>query len=633
MFETLKKPQVKKFLLIASIFTVVVEILLLFVAAFPFDFAAYTYQIKQFYDFGVSPLFYWNKGSLLLGVFFLQYSAYELVLYIFHLAKDQPALLFFFMKLPLLFAHLTIGYIIHKLIEYRDKDLAISGLFLWLINPLILWMVGIQAQYAVLSILLVFIALFFLIKNSPKWAFLFLGFSVGIYYYTLIYFPFLLLYYFDRKTKKVLLQFIGVFIIGIVINFLPYFFNSNLLNDLTTSLLHHTSPDAPIFQKEIFLPNFSLFTYPAIELTGIPPSNFSTSGLFKFFSYFTFLALIVVSIYTVGIWFLKFIKKKEYQYEHLMRDLLVSTCLLLLFIGKFQTHYLVFISPFILIYFFLYREKDLLFIYFILPIFAILSSVGKQNIGIYFLNTIHWGDFSLWLNFSPKTLALNGFVCLIFIISLVTICLIRKKQKTHSKRNALFPVLILVYIPVYFFIFVGTLLGISSFGHTAPWENKLASDGNVYRFQFQLAEDKDTSNLLQTTYIANLKNRDFIEKNLLKNETIKFFYLELSFPTRKLDPKVNLNECHPNTVYHSTLGNTTMQFPIECYHLGVINSLSIENNNQDTDESLNLSLNHKHRIEKYPFNKKIGIIVGAMSILITSLISISLYKKYYGLFK
>src|SRR5262249_37178984 len=100
----------------------------------------------------------------------------------------------------------------------------------------------------------------------------------------------------------------------------------------------------------------------------------------------------------------------------LTRDMLQCLILFLLFLGKIQSHYLIWFFPILLVFIFLSDADNLIFFYFLLGILPLFSILGSLNLGIYFLDVIPWGFINLFLGHDQYTLAWNGFVIMLILL-------------------------------------------------------------------------------------------------------------------------------------------------------------------------------------------------------------------------
>lgn len=128
----------------------------------------------------------------------------------------------FIFKMASVLIHVLNSYLIYKITK-SNKYMLIYGL-----NPLVLIELLSNVHNDIYLILFILVALYFLVqKNNIYFTVIFLALSICIKYSTILIIPFILIYYFRKKSipKRIAFCFIsGISIIAIVVIFyLPYF--------------------------------------------------------------------------------------------------------------------------------------------------------------------------------------------------------------------------------------------------------------------------------------------------------------------------------------------------------------------------------------------------------------------------
>jgi hypothetical protein len=468
-----------------------IKIVVIFSTSYPFDFASYVYQIRQYYNYNIPSIFLWNKGVILLALFHIQYSIYIGIVWFFQLVQDNVLLLHFVYKIPFFFADILIGIYLYRLVALFNRDIFYCrGIFLlWIANPLVFWIVEIQGQYGILGVLFAMASLFYLLKGKHNLSFILLGLGCSVYYYPFIFLPAYILYLyfkhqdFSLKTLGKLGIPISFFLITLVFSFSPYLFKPDYTLSLKNSLLHHSAPDAAVNIKEILLPDFSLFKTPYLLSTGEEPSNLTSPIYFNYISKTTLIGLLIILIYYLVQFYVYVIKrKKTYGTNELLTDCLVLLLTFLVFVAKFQPHYFLWAVPLWLIFLFYKNQIKSVSLIYLVSILVVVTSLAKYNLGIFFLDLVSWGQINFWLNLSTTTISVLRFVCVFILIVLIFFISRDKLKKLSLFRHLNLSMLIaalLFFILVSFFGFKAMLL--TTQGHLPV---RLSSDKNLMNYYF-----------------------------------------------------------------------------------------------------------------------------------------------------
>ncbi|MBL0686868.1 MAG: hypothetical protein JJV94_03470, partial [Sulfurospirillum sp.] len=131
----------------------------------------------------------------------------------------------FIFKLPLFIADITIFFILLNLFSRKQNRV----ILFYFINPIIIYAIYMHSQLDIIPIALLFISLYFLIKNKLLYFSIFLGFALSTKLNILIVLPLLFFYLLKKyNIKKTLIYTLIPF--GILFLFdLPYLLSSGFL--------------------------------------------------------------------------------------------------------------------------------------------------------------------------------------------------------------------------------------------------------------------------------------------------------------------------------------------------------------------------------------------------------------------
>lgn len=471
------------------IFLIILKLLVLPLGSHPFDFAAFVYQARSYFEYGINPLFYLNKGVPIIALFYLPYSFYSSILNFFG-GYENILLLHVLYKLPLLIFDLGTIILIWKIIDHFQKPSSIKNLaiILWLGNPFIFWMSEFQGQYAIFVVFSVVLALYYaLVRERIIPSFLILAFATSIYYYPIILIPFLILWflrknYTVRNAVKVLFKSSVAYLIGLALAFLPFILSPVYASSLIKSLLYHSAPDAPQNYSVITVPLYSLFRLPYYLLTGNWPSNVASPAYFKVVGMMTFIGLVIVMLYAVYRMVTVFIRKK-YEIKQFIFDSIFVTTVFVVFIGKLQSHYLLWLFPLYVLSICINRTKAMVPVYIFIGVIPIIVILGHTNLSIFLLDILPWNTIPIYVNHSDFVLALGGFSTVFLLIGL----LVLSKENNSVDENRVLSITksyFIVWIVFYLLcvgMIIGSYVGISMKG-VKP---RLASESQVYKYSFE----------------------------------------------------------------------------------------------------------------------------------------------------
>lgn len=317
----------------------------------PFDFSSFVYQIRQYFDYGLTPLTYWNKGVEVVMLWTPSYALYSVLTDWFGIARDNLVLLHLAYKLPLLlidFVACSFFFLLLKSV-FQSSVKAKLGFLLMFSSSLFFYTSSLHGHYEILTALSVVLVLYGL-KLEKKW-FTVIGLVLGIStkYFLIILVPIILLYLIANRTKRLDIVKIAIYTaIGTLLSFLPFLLSPSLLKQLTDSLFWHSAPVAPVLADRINLFPLSILSYPLALLLGHIPNNVQDATVFQLTSKVFYLFPILFALQLVYI-VIRFLKTKKYEFNYLVLDSVVTLTIFSLLLQKFQLHYLIWFLPFYII--------------------------------------------------------------------------------------------------------------------------------------------------------------------------------------------------------------------------------------------------------------------------------------------
>lgn len=217
-------------------------------ALMPFTFHWWEAQtwVNIGYDLytGVNPYTHFVQLSNLKSGLYYEYWAYlplwMIFLYPFYLliapfhtpfmppgqaSTNLPFLVSFVLKLPIFLLDISCGLLIYKIVLlYGDKTKAKKGMYLWLINPLIIFISAIWGHFETLPILLTLMALYFFLVNKPSLSAISLGLGVTAKLYPAYLLPIYSIYLLKEKGWKSCIKYCTIFMLTIATISIPFIF-------------------------------------------------------------------------------------------------------------------------------------------------------------------------------------------------------------------------------------------------------------------------------------------------------------------------------------------------------------------------------------------------------------------------
>lgn len=458
MRQPLLRALTKKYTL-ALVAVLVAKAAAVVAGSYPYDFASYVYQSRSYFEYGLNPLFYWNKGMPLLGIFYSQYALYQFAVRMLTHSLENTVLLHIMYKFVFFACDILTAYVIAKIIQHitGKADLARYGALVWLFNPFILWSVEFQGSYAIIAVLFSCLSLLLFLRGKYVLSTICLALGASVYYYAAIFLPFYAVKRAYEAKRRPITN--GVIIVLIFIGtsalcYLPYFFNAQFAHDLYLSLVYHSAPNASQFAQATPLPTYSLLNFPFYIARHYFPTNLNAPGLFKVAGLITLLGILIVAIAalnTVRVYLRKKIyslysRHKIYTDERFIYDQLIVVTLFLLLVGNLQDHYLTWVFPYMIICAIAYGRQFLLRTVLLISYTILFIILGTNNVGTYLLDIIPYGTISAFLEQPQPLLALCGFAIMILLAVNIFVTRLKKSRTTESYDWALVPVALCVVI-------------------------------------------------------------------------------------------------------------------------------------------------------------------------------------------
>jgi len=435
---------------------ILIKLLLLLWSAHPYDFWTFVTTIQKNTLYNYNLFEYWNKGNLLMIIWYPLYSLYLFILNLFSAHGDNLLFLHFIFKIPFLFIDLLSGYLIFKIINIfkNDSKLALIGFFFWFLNPLIFYSYGIHGHYELLVPFAFIIILYGLLKESP--IITSIGFLIGITtkYFFIIFLPFVVLYLLSQKKYRLLLKSSIVLFLGLIISYIHFFFDPSLLFQTLKSILNLSQSNAPIGFDIITLSSTNLVS--AINYIfnpQTPINNLNHPFLFELANK----GLIIVAFFLICHFIYRlfniFYFKNLYTFQKLFYDLFFSLCYFLIFFTNFQAHYLIWLIPFFIIYLFFNLDLRILFIFIAYTVIGFIYAFrGELGTFTFFLDIINANAVKL-LSLTSKYFQVvyrEGSMLIFLLITTIISLLIPIKNKIsceiHAKKHLIFYLLFIIII-------------------------------------------------------------------------------------------------------------------------------------------------------------------------------------------
>lgn len=368
-------------------------------AVHPFDFWTFvnTIQRHTLYDWNLFE--YWNKGNLLLILWYPLYALYLKILSLGGIGPDNLLLLHFVFKIPFILVDLLIGYLIQQtvLAITKDKKLGILSLILWFVNPIPYYVYGLHGHYELIMPLALTLLIYGTVKRSPLS--LTIGFVIGFTtkYFIILFLPFILIKLLLEKSYKIVWQSATFSLLGIVASYLHLLFFPEQFQQLLNSIFELSGSNAPLGSEIIRLAPLNIIAaFYGLISPNEPITNVSQPTIFWLANQgLKITAFILVA--HVG-WRISSVRKtRTYTLETFICDCLILLVYFLILLTNFQAHYFSWLLPLLMILIGAYRHY-LLKLHLLIITIAGFIFAYKNEIGIktFFLD--------LFTGFSPSDL-------------------------------------------------------------------------------------------------------------------------------------------------------------------------------------------------------------------------------------
>lgn len=401
--------------------------------AHPFDFWSFVNTFEQRVLYGWNPFEFWNKGNLLIVLWYPFYSLYLLVT---NTAAQNVLLLHLFFKLPFFFIDLLSAYLIMRLVsDLFDKKSGRLAFWFWYLNPIIFYTYGIHGHYEILVPFSLLLVIFGVRKNNP-WI-LASGFVIGFAtkYFLLILAPLILIYLIINFPLKKTLLAIFFTLSGLFVSFVQLLIFPQFIEQMLSSVINLSKSNMPISVEKLSVPALNIISavyqlfYPGGQI-----NNLQNNYLFQLANKGVYIVAVIVIVHII-IRVLYILRSKEYPYKTFILDLIFTISYFLMFITNFQPHYLVWLAPLLIVY--LFWLGDLLLVFSGMTmvgfIYTFKNEIGPQT---FFLDNFDLARLNLHtLNNVEQSLMylLGAFIIFLMLASLIIIY----KNKNFLDRNSL----------------------------------------------------------------------------------------------------------------------------------------------------------------------------------------------------
>ncbi len=279
-------------------------------------------------------------------------------------------------------------------VSIYQNNFGILGLSIF---PLIFYIYWIHWHYELLVVFSILLLIYWLkIRNIFLMS---LGFAIWFVtkYFTVIFTPFILLYIYKEFWIKKSIFFIVYTLIFVILSFLHLVVDRDLLVQTFWSILQLSAPNSPDGISIIQLKSINFLSALNYLLWGNTPiNNIANSILFYIWSNWIMVSAILITLLVFRDIYSIFKLKNPYHFNDVIKSMFLSVLLLLLFLWNFQTHYIWWLVPFLLI--FIFRGRIFLHILLILSlVWFIYAFRWEVGIRTYFMD-LFWENYIHGLN-------------------------------------------------------------------------------------------------------------------------------------------------------------------------------------------------------------------------------------------
>lgn len=431
-----------------------VIILLLKIVIIPFtsagfDMSTFFVQMKKMYDFNFNILDNWNKGCLLIFLYQLAYSSYVFVLKFFHLAKDNLILFIIFLKIPFFLMDLGIGVFIYKIILKigNNKEKALFGLFLWLLNPLAWFWTEMGGIHEIFIVFFLIGSFYFLINRKTYLSIIFLSVAFSHKYAFLGLLPIYIFYIIFLKEDPNFFDFIIesikysiIFLFVYIVNIAPFFINWNTLSfsivqlkmylNGITSFVSESSYDNCMFKSSPVYIGKLIYLFIFKDVPNYCDKIYTDLGYKAFFFGVPLLFLGTYALQLVAFFKKKDNLKKEFQ---VLGYIILALSIFFLLVVKVEDQWLLWIFPFLIIFQSLTNAGNI--ISSLSLMLLIIFKLGQSTIWYFGNLNKDFGKFANNWNFIQFAESSITIISTAVIIYFIYNCVIFLKIYFKKKKN------------------------------------------------------------------------------------------------------------------------------------------------------------------------------------------------------
>ncbi len=386
-----------------------VKLFLLTWSAHPFDFWAFVNTIQRNTLYGWNVFESWNKGNIIILLWYPLYSLYLVMLQITHSVIDNILLLHLFFKLPFLLVDLVSAFYIYKIIlcYTNNQSIAKKSFMIWFTNPIVFYTYGIHGHYEILVALSIILIIYGLINKSV--IYLCIGLILGIEtkYFFIIFLPFIIIYFLSQKRIKDLFFLVFLTCMGLLLSFIHVFFNPILFTQIINSINNLSKINNQQVFQVLKMPATNIFSSINYLFKPLMPiNNIDNELLFKVASNGLMIVALILLVHIIFRVVRIFIYSINYSNTIIIKDIFISLCYLLVFLSSFQLHYMIWLIPFLIFYCVIDNNNILIYLFVLLTVVGtILSFRGELGTYTFFLDLLNNQSIELF-SLSSRYLAI-----------------------------------------------------------------------------------------------------------------------------------------------------------------------------------------------------------------------------------
>lgn len=417
----------------------VIKVLLLFWTAHPFDFWAFVNTIQRNTLYGWNLFEYWNKGGLLLAIWYPLYAAYLKILSLTGQQADNLLLLHFFFKVAFLFVDIAIGYLIARItsLSTQSKQLGLVAFLVWFLNPIPYYVYGLHGHYELLTPLAILLLLYGAVWRRP-WP-LALGFVIGFTtkYFLVILIPFVLIKLLAERQYRTLIIAVLASVAGLILSYLNLLLYPEQFRQLLGSIFELSGSNAPIGANVIPLAPLNIV---AALYSLVYPSDLITNVTQPTLFWLANQGIKIVALLLIAhvVWRIVAVRRSgQYSTESLIVDFTLLLTYFLIFLTNFQAHYFSWLLPLIIVLLVAYRHAILRWHLVLLTVAGFIFAY-KNEIGIrtFFLDLFN-GFYPSGLGRVDPILLQRMGVVIIAVLSLMLVYLLARERFVRQSEEGL----------------------------------------------------------------------------------------------------------------------------------------------------------------------------------------------------